>query len=80
MTPNFSIFLLCLIGSHVITIWALVKCWRKSLKDARTEGWCQGFKDAKELADAWWKTAETEVDLTRQQIWREEPKTGAGWP
>ena len=40
------------------------------------EGYNAAMKDLEAAEKDWWQDAEREVDSTRKQIWREEPKKG----
>jgi hypothetical protein len=77
MTPSLCIGFACELAAFLIAAYFVCEF----ITSAKQKAYEKGKQDGQAETDKWWiERVSVEVDLTRQQIWREEPKTGAGWP
>lgn len=76
MMPFLVLIAACV--SFLLYLWILDRQKSKAYQRGRKDGYEEGLKDGRILADNWWIGAEAEADRARVKIWREEePKKGA---
>jgi hypothetical protein len=67
----------CLFASVLtISTWTNLLVYRRGHRKGHQEGYDRGYLQGRRSADNWWLGVESEVNGTRQQIWREKEKRG----